>query len=127
MTHKWLLLYQGNADWTHVKEKSVSESLEVFDVSRRGQARKIYSFGGFFWGRIILKIQLIIILGTGCGDATHNSRRGILGAIPVTKRIAYHLYDVATGKASNIVKLIRKSKWHSQYSTQDGILLKLLF
>lgn len=49
---------------------------------------------------------------------TYNSRRGILGAIPVREQIAYHLFgiDAAASKTEDIVKLYRKSKWHSQYS-----------
>ena len=50
------------------------------------------------------------------GDVTYNSRRGMLGAICVERKIAYHLYNVTTGKTGNIVKLIRKSRWHAQYA-----------
>ena len=39
---------------------SVSANLEVFDVSRKEQVRKIYSFEEVSGGRIILKICLII-------------------------------------------------------------------
>ncbi len=73
-----------------------------------------------FFKFIILTI--IILLVVGFGDVTYNSRRSILGAIPVAGRIAYHLFNV-DAKASNagdIVKLKRKSKWHSQYSTRQG-------
>ena len=60
--------------WTHVKEIAStgllvsvhhcydhSASLEVFDVSRKGQAKKIYSFEEVSGGRIIVKIYLIIV------------------------------------------------------------------
>ena len=48
-------------------------------------------------------------LVTGEGDVTFNQRRGILGAVPVGREIAFHLYNFTTSKAGNIVKLIRKS------------------
>ena len=102
---------------------SVSANLEVFDVSRKGQARKIYSFEEVSGSRIIEKIYLIIYssLVTGYGGATYNPRRSILGAIPVGGKISYHLFNFCTPKNGNLVKLIGKSRWHSQYSTQDGI------
>jgi len=58
----------------------------------------------------------------GDGDVTYNSRRGILGAIPAAGRISYHLFtfDTSASNAGGIVKLNRKSKWHSEYSTQQG-------
>ena len=49
---------------------------------------------------------------------TYNSRRGFLGAIPVVGEIAYHLYNISTSKAGNTVKLIRKSRWHSQHDSK---------
>ena len=63
----------------------------------------------------------MISLDTGYGDVTYNTRRCFLGAISVSGKIAYHLYNVTTGKTGNIVKLIRKSKWHSQYDNEGGI------
>jgi hypothetical protein len=58
----------------------------------------------------------------GFGDVTYNSRRSILGAIPVAGRIAYYLFnvDANASNAGGIVKLSRKSKWHLQYGTQKG-------
>ena len=83
--------------------------------------KKIYSFEEVSGGEILFKIHLILILVTGFGDVTYNPRRSIFGAIPVTGKISYHLYDVATGKAGNIVKLISKSKWYFKYRTDRGI------
>ncbi len=62
------------------------------------------------------------MLGVSYGDVTYNSRRNILGAIPIAGRIAYHLFnvDANTSNAHGIVKLNRKSKWHSQHSIQQG-------
>ncbi len=59
---------------------------------------------------------------TGWGDLTYNSRRSILGAIPVAGRITYHLFTINNSalNAGGIVKLNRKSKWHSQYSPENG-------
>ena len=70
-----------------------------------------------------LKIKFIsyYTLVTGNGDVTYNSRRGFLGAIPVTGEIAYHLYGVTTGKVGNTVNFIRKFRWHSQQSTERSI------
>ncbi len=71
---------------------------------------------------IFLILTVIIPLVVGHGDVAYNSRRSILGAISVEQKVAYHLFNV-DAKASNgdsIVKLNRKSKWHSQYSTQKS-------
>ena len=86
-----------------------SENVEVFDVSRKGQAKKIYSFE---------EVSRNCFLVTGWGDVTYNPRRGFLGAITVEKKTPYHLYNVTTAKAGNIVKLIQKPRWHSQYSRE---------
>ena len=34
-------------------------------------------------------------------------------------KIAYHLYNFGISKSDGIVKLIRKSRWHSQYSNEQ--------
>ncbi len=67
-------------------------------------------------------MHIIILLVTGWGDATYNSRRSVLAAIPLTEKISYHLFtiDTSASNAGGIVKLNRKSKWHPQYSTQTG-------
>ena len=101
----------------HSNDKSAN--LEVFDVSRKGQARRIYSFEEVSGGRILVKIHLIICLVTGHGDVTYNPRRGILGAISVGGKISYHLYNFAMGKTGDVVKLVRKSQWHSLSGTGD--------
>ena len=103
-----------------------SANIEVFDVSRKGQAKKIYSFEEVSGGRIIVKGHLILMylfLVTGHGDVTYNPRRGFLGSIPVGGKIAYHLYNVASSKAGSMVLPLRKSTSHSQYSTNDSISL----
>ena len=121
--------------WTHVKEIantgllvsvhhcwSTSANLEVFDVSRKGQPKKIYSFDEVSGGRIFAKIHLIIILVTGYGDVTYNPRRSLLAAIPVGGKITYYLYNFTSGKTCNIGKLIRKVKWQSHFrKTYFGI------
>ena len=100
---------------------NTSANLEVFDVSRKGQVKQIYSFEEVFGCSIIFNVHRIIILVTGHGDVTYNPRRNILGAVPVRGKITYHLNDIAAGKGGNYVKLIRKSKWHSQYSKERSI------
>ena len=72
---------------------------------------------------LLIKIYLIFssLLESSEGDVTFNPRRSFLGAICAEGKIAYHLYGFGTSKSDGIVKLIRKSKWHSQYSIEDGI------
>ena len=96
-----MTITQGYGSWNHVKEiantrllcASVhhcyngSANLQVFDVSRKAKARKIYSFEQIPGSRVIVKIHLIIILVTGHGDVTYNPRRSILGAISVGRNI----------------------------------------
>ena len=58
---------------------------------------------------------------TGNGDLTYNTRRNLLGAISAEEKIAYHLFHIDIDSNINCnVKLHRKSKWHSQYSTFKG-------
>lgn len=65
------------------------------------------------------------LIVTGVGDVTYNSRRGLLGAISLNGKIAYHLYNIefiSAQKSGYSGKLLRKSKWHSQYGTSLGNL-----
>ncbi len=73
------------------------------------------------WFFIFIILTIIILLVVGFGDVTYNSRRSVLAAIPVTEKIAYHLFnvDAYASNTKEIVKLSRKSKWHSQISTQQ--------
>lgn len=59
---------------------------------------------------------------TGFGDATYNTRRNILGAIPITGKIAYHMFQIDT-YASNrdaVARLCRKPKWYEQQKYSRG-------
>ena len=69
---------------------------------------------------IKIKFNFFPLLGTGDGDVTYNPRRNFLGAMCVEGKIAYHLYNFGTSKSGGIVKLIRKTRWHSQYSTKES-------
>jgi len=69
---------------------------------------------------IKIKFHFFPLLGTGYGDVTYNPHRNILGAMCVEGKIAYHLYNFGTSKSDGILKLIRKSRWHSQYNPQKG-------
>ena len=97
--------------------------MAVFDISKKDQIKELYSLGEVSGERIIIFFlssfeQLYFSLETGPGDITYNSRRGILGAVPLYGKISYHLSNVNSNasKPKDIVKLIRKSKWHSQHS-----------
>mgnify|MGYP000947881788 CR=1 FL=1 len=106
----------------HNSEKSANMS--VFDISKKDQIKEVYSLGEVSRGRINNYFYLhfsnnyIFSLELGCGDITYNSRRSILGAVPIISKISYHLFNVDSNafKTKDIVKLIRKSKWHSQNS-----------
>ena len=50
------LLVSANHCW------KTSANLEVFDVSRQGQAKKIYSFEEVSGGRIVAKVRILIII-----------------------------------------------------------------
>ena len=99
--------------------------MSVFDISKNNQIKEIYSHGKVSGG-IINSLPLsfenyIFSLVTGYGDITYNSRRSILGAVPLAQKISYHLFNVGSNasKTKDIVKLIRKSKWHSQQSNHQ--------
>ena len=105
-----------------------SANIAVFDISKKDQIKEIYSLGELSRERIInfhllLLNNNIFSLGTGDGDITYNSRRGMLGAIPAYGKISYHLFNIdsnASKTSKDIVKLIRKSKWHSKYSNHQS-------
>ena len=77
--------------------------------------------------RLIHLVEPLIVfshikLDTGFGDVTYNSRRNLLCAIPLAEKAAYHLWDLGySGQKSNYgAKLLKKSKWQSQYSSRRG-------
>mgnify|MGYP000913279474 FL=1 len=89
----------------------------------KGKRRKYIQplkFLGVDSSLIKIKFHFFPLLGTGYGDVAFNPRRNILGAMCVKGKIAYQLYNFGTSKSDGIVKLIRKTKWHSQYSTKKG-------
>ena len=104
----------------------------VFDISKTAQIKEIYSLGEVSGGSIINFFTLnnyIFSLETGVGDITYNSRRGILGAIPLEKNFSYHLFNVGShaSKTKDIVQLIRKSKWHPQHSNRQSCLIHRIY
>ena len=109
-------------------------NLEVFDISKKRQAKKIYSLGEFLEAKSFKAISHIyysnyhIFLVNGHGDVTYNSRRSILGAISCGSKIAYHLLTVNAdaSNAQDIVKLSRKSAWHPHYRTRPHNLRSFL-
>ena len=54
----------------------------------------------------------------GLRDITYNAKRNLFGAVSIDGATAYHLFSVnASGtNRSEIVRLIRRSKWHSRDS-----------
>ena len=112
-----------------------SANMAVVDLSKKDRIKEIYSLGEVSGGRIIILFYLrllnnyIFSLETGDGDITYNSRRGILGAVPLDEKISCRLFNVGstTSKTNEIVKLIRKSKWHSQYGNHRYIEFTILF
>ena len=110
-----------------------SANMSVFDISKKSQIKEIYSLGEVSGERIIIFLpsclnNYIFSLGTGY-DITYNSRRGILGAITLGREISYHLFNVDSNasKTKDIVKLIRKSKWHSQHSNHQSWLIHRIY
>ena len=135
----WYAVIFLGIHWTHVKEipntnllvslnhiKHYSANMSVYDISKADQIKEVYSLGEVSGKCIIIFFTfvcwIIFSLATGDGDITYNSRRGILGAIPLEKEISYHLFNVDSkvSKTKNIVKLTRKSKWHSQYGNHQS-------
>ena len=68
------------------------------------------------------------ITANGSIDMTYNSRRNIFGAIPLRGNIVYHLFkvDVGASKLKDIVRLCRKTKWHSQHRTPSYCKIVLI-
>ena len=70
----WLLSIKARESWTHVKEiantgplvsvhhcSNTSANLAVFDVSRKEQAKKIYSFEEVSGRRLIVTVVFLLI------------------------------------------------------------------
>lgn len=122
---------------------SESAKMEIFDLSQK-TVKRIDSFDRVLGGKRKLLLEFArktlslvllflskpfllslihgIMLETGFGDVTYNSRRGLLGAISVEKETAYHLYHVGYSSQKNnyCVKLLKKSKWQPQFDAGDG-------
>lgn len=66
-----------------------------------------------------------MLLVTGPGDLTYNSQRQILGVIPLTGKISYHLFmlDYEGSQKGYSAKLCRKSKWHPQATLNKSSML----
>ena len=64
----------------------------------------------------------------GEGDLTYNPKRNLLGAISLSRKLAYHLFTVDTDYISikEPIQLVRKSKWHLQHSNEGGKFDSLL-
>ena len=114
-----------------------SANLEIYDLSQK-KKRKIYSFEEvrgcnnlidlvsnhstlldlqpLFFIHMVLNELLSSPLVTGNGDVTFNSRRRLLGAIPLGELAAYHLWniDYSRQKSDNNVRLLKKSRWLRQ-------------
>ena len=103
----WPFLSQYGGIW-YLKKRSNQGNTFTWQSFRR------YSL--FYYLRRLS--DYIFSLVTGYGDITYNSRRSILGAVPLDQKISYHLFNVDynASKTKDIVKLSRKSKWHSQQS-----------
>ena len=113
-------------------------NIEVFNLAKKGRTEKIYSFDEVVGCKFALQIiqtdiftfNLLIFdienndfpltIVTGFGDLTYNTKRNLLGAISLSGKIAHHLFSVDTDcvNTKESVKLLRKSKWHSQYTNE---------
>ena len=102
-------------------------NLEIVDLRNKGRAAKLYSLDGasgcnhktcFY---VFKRISFVSFVDTGFGDLTYNAKQKALGAIGVGDKTSYHLFFIDTNcyDPKNTVKLIRKSKWHSQYSEDE--------
>ena len=67
--------------------------------------------------------MLFPLVNEAATDVTYNPRRRLLGAIPIDKEIAYHIFNIDTNvsKGGNTAKLYRKSKWNSQHSKNTNV------
>ena len=97
--------------------------MKLLDVSLRLQSfEQIFTLLILFHIDIMKIIIFYIVIVTGYGDLTYNTRRNLLGAISVGGKITYHLFSVNTNcvNVKESIKLMRKSKWHSQYSNEES-------
>lgn len=130
-------------------------NLEIVDIPKKGFVRKIYSFEEvigcniscliYSARRMKLRASYLVVVSspnlkwcsfllvTGPGFAAFNPNRNVLGAISLGGEIAYHLFNIdfnaSLGKYN--VKLLRKSKWHTE-NTSTGkqrnlVCLKMTF
>ena len=131
LTYLMMILLEHS--WTHVKEIPNTKLLvslhhrwnelagmAIFDISKKQKAKEIFAFPEVRGSKIdfLLVYNYIIgFLGTGDGDVSYNSRRGILSAIPVRGSIACHIFNIGySGQKNNNyeIKLLKKAKWNSR-------------
>ena len=99
--------------------------MQIFEISQKGRARRVYSFVETLGSKIFRHTVLVSILQflvTGYGDVTYNSRRNLLGAMAVGTDIDYHLFMISANSpnASNsAAKLCRKAKSYNQYRESE--------
>ena len=119
---------------------SESANIEVFDLANKGRAEKIYSFdevigckytilnysNSFTTNLLNIDIKnnnFQFEIDTGWSNLNlQHEEESLLGVINLSGKIACHLFSVDTHYVNikESLKLIRKSRWHSQYSNEDG-------
>ena len=129
---------EHNDSRTHVKEIAntrllvsvhhsyeVSANLEVFDVSWKGRVRKIYSFEEVSASRNIINIHfnnyhLCQRLEMEIWPIIHEE--AFLGPFPLEERYFIIFTISLFRRVAIFVKLIRKTRWHPEYSSKSGII-----
>ena len=85
--------------------------MEIFDISKKGTAQKIYSFEEapkcnnklvLLFNHLTLKTNAYYSLAMGWGDITYNSRRNIIDALSIRGKTDYHLLRIDYDKFSSV-------------------------
>ena len=81
----------------------------------------IFSFRFFLIASIIIHSEDCY---QRCEDVAYNSRRGIIGAISIKGKAAYHLFNVSYDMNKNMhSKFLKKIKWHSENNIDKCMII----
>ena len=109
----------------HLHYQYGSATMGIFDISKKGKVNRIHAFPEVQERNMTahpLSIILFFFVDSDTMDVAYNSRRGLLGAMPIVEKISCHLFNIEYSRLKSQfgVKLLKKLKWHPQESTRES-------
>lgn len=61
-----------------------------------------------------------MLLVVGRGDIAYNRKRNLLALMPLSREVAYHLYNIEEANHTSKVVFLRKAKWNMLHTASAG-------